>query len=189
MSRRTRFLTLALAALTAGAVAATLVAASGGSPDGDASASAKRGGFKPGKIAGKWTGEWENTTFGSKGSIRANVRAKPRDRLFLLADFGGAVFGCQDPSAAPATLPKGGGKNGWNAAGFRLSKQTQAFGRLNIVYNFKSKSFRGSGSAPPCNPSIAFTIAGKLTPARFEATVEIDLGGQTATSKLSAKKR
>jgi len=188
MSRRARFLTMVLAALAAGAVAATLVLASGGSSGDGASTSAK-GGFAPGKIAGKWTGSWENTTFGSKGSIRANVQAKPQGKLLLLADFGGLVFGCEDPPAAPVTLPKGSGKNSWNSSGFRLSKQTQAFGKLNITYNFKAKSFEGSGSAPPCNPAITYTLDGKLTPSSFNATVEIDLGQQTATSKLSARKQ
>lgn len=188
MRRRTRLLTAVLAVLAAGAIATTLVAASGSSPNQGASDS-KIAGFAPGKIAGKWIGGWENTTFGSQGSIRANVQAKPQNKLLLLADFGGFVFGCSDPPAAPVTLPKGSGKNSWNASGFRLSKQTQAFGKLTIAYNFKSKSFKGSGSAPPCNPSIAYTIDGRLTPSSFNATVEIDLGQQTATSKLSAKKQ
>lgn len=188
MRRKTRLLAAVLGALLAGAVATTLVAASGDSPDRGASDS-KISGFAPGKIAGKWTGSWENTTFGSQGSIRANVQAKPRNKLLLLADFGGNVFGCQDPTGAPVTLPKGSSKNSWNASGFRLSRQTKAFGKLTLTYNFKSKSFKGSGSAPPCNPSITFTIDGKLTPSSFNATVEIDLGQQTATSKLSAKKQ
>lgn len=189
MSRRTRFLTMVLAALAAGGVAAGLVVASGDSPGGDASASARKGGFAPGKIAGKWTGKWENVTFGSEGSIRANVQAKPGNKMLLLADFGGNVFGCTDPKGAPVTLPKGSGKNSWNASGFRLSRQGKALGKLTLTYNFKSKSLKGSGSAPPCNPSIAYTIEGTLTPTRFNATVKIDLSGQTATSKLSAKKQ
>jgi hypothetical protein len=189
MSRRTRFPTVVLAVLTAAALAATLVATSSGSPGDGAATSAKRGGFKPGKIAGKWTGQWRNTTFGSKGSIRANVRVKPGRKLSVLADFGGNVFGCPDPPAAPATLRRGGGKNGWNAAGFRISKKTRAFGKLNLVYRFKDRSLKGSGSAPPCNPTITYKINGKLTPSRLKATVKIDLGGQTATSKLTAKKR
>jgi hypothetical protein len=190
MSRRTRFLTSTLCVLVTGAVAATFVLASG-DPGAGASKVKKARGFTPGKIAGKWTGTWRNTTFGSEGSIRANVQAKPRGKMLLLADFGGFVFGCPDPPAAPVTLSKGRGKNSWNANGFRFSRrQTQAFGELTIVYNFRSKSFKGSGSAPPCNPDIAYTIDGKLTPSSFGATVEIDLGaGQHATSELSAKKR
>lgn len=188
MRRRARLLTAVFAAMALGAVAASLVVASGGSSGDSASASAK-GGFTPAKIAGKWIGSWENTTFGSTGSIRANVQVKPQSKLLLLADFGGMVFGCSDPPAAPVTLPKGSGKNSWNAGGFRLSKQTQAFGKLTITYDFKAKSFKGSGSAPPCNPSITYTIDGRLTPTSFNATVRIDLGQQTATSKLSAKKQ
>lgn len=188
MRRRTKLLTAVLTVAAVGAAAASLVVASGG-PSGEGASASAKGGFTPGKIAGKWIGSWENTTFGSKGSIRANVQVKPQNKMLLLADFGGFVFGCPDPPAAPVTLPKGTGKNTWSSSGFRVSKQTQAFGKLNLTYNFKSKSFTGSGSAPPCNPSITYTIDGKLTPTSFEATVQIDLGQQTATSKLSAKKQ
>lgn len=187
MSRRLKLLAVVLGALST-SLAVSLVAAAGGSPDVGASAS-KRSGFAPGKIAGKWTGSWRNTTFGSQGSIRANVQRKPGGKLLLLVDFGGLVFGCSDPPAAPVTLRRGSGDNRWNAKGFRISTKTEAFGEVTIVYNFRSKSFKGRGSAPPCNPSITYTIAGKLTPSRFAATVKIDLGAQTATSKLSAKKR
>lgn len=188
MRRRTKLLTAVLTVAALGAVAASLVVASGGPSGGGASASAK-GGFTPAKIAGKWIGSWENITFGSKGSIRANVQVKPQNKMLLLADFGGNVFGCADPKGAPVTLPKGSGPNSWNASGFRLSKQGQALGKLTLNYNFKSRALKGSGAAPPCNPSITYTIDGRLTPTSFEATVQIDLGSQTATSKLSAKKQ
>ena len=189
MSRRARFLTVILCALVAGAMAATFVFASGDSGAG-ASKAKKASGFTPAKIAGKWTGTWKNTTFGSEGSIRANVQAKPQNKMLLLADFGGNVFGCEDPGSAPSTLPKKPGANGWDRNGFRLSKQTKALGRLTLTYNFRSKSFTGSGTAPPCRPEISYTIDGRLTPSKLEATVQIDLGGgQTATSELSATKQ
>jgi hypothetical protein len=182
MRRRTQVLTTVSCALV---VVASLVAVAGGDV---ASTSAKRG-FTPGKIGGKWTGAWRNLTFGSTGSIRANVRVKKR-KMVVLADFGGLVFGCEDPPAtAPVTLRRGKGKNSWNAKGFRLSATTKAFGKLSLNYNFRKKTIRGKGAAPPCNPSISYTVKGKLTPSRFNATVNIDLGGQKATSKLSAKKR
>lgn len=189
MSRRKRFLRTVSAALVAGAVAATVVVASGGSGEGAAVSAAKKG-FTPGKIAGKWIGEWENTTFGSKGAIRANVQAKPGNKMGLLADFGGNVFGCEDPKGVPQTLSKGSGKNTWSASGFRLFKpKSPVFGELTLNYNFNTKALTGSGKAPPCNQSITFTIDGKLTPTTLTATVNIDLGFQTAVSKLSAKKQ
>jgi hypothetical protein len=189
MSRRARFLTAILCVLVAGAMAATFVFASGDSGAG-ASKARKASGFTPAKIAGKWTGTWRNTTFGSEGSIRANAQAKPRNKMLLLADFGGNVFGCSDPASAPSILPKKAGANGWDSKGFRLSKQTKALGRLTLTYNFKTKSLTGSGTAPPCRPEISYTITGKLTPFKLTATVQIDLGGgQTATSELSATKQ
>lgn len=190
MSRRTRLLTAILCVLVlTGAIAATFVFASGDTGAG-ASRARRASGFTPAKIAGKWIGTWKNITFGSEGSIRANVRAKPQNKMLLLADFGGNVFGCEDPASAPSTLPKKPGVNGWDRNGFRLSKQTKALGRLTLTYNFRSKSFTGSGTAPPCRPEISYTIDGKLTPAKLEATVQIDLGGgQTATSELSATKQ
>ena len=96
MSRRARFLTAILCLLVAGAMAATFVFASGDS-GADASKAKKASGFTPAKIAGKWIGAWKNITFGSEGSIRANVQAKPQNKMLLLADFGGTSSAARTP--------------------------------------------------------------------------------------------
>jgi hypothetical protein len=190
MLPRKRLLITVIGALIAGGIAAGIVVASSGSGTGDPSASASGANFTPGKIAGKWTGSWRNLRFNSTGSIRANVQVRSGNRLVPLVDFGGFVFGCQNPGPAVVTLRRGSGKNTWNANGFRVSKFTQAFGRLNITYDFDTKEFKGSGGRPPCRESITFTINGRLTNSQFNATVINNLGGgQRATSRLSASKR
>lgn len=190
MPRRNRLLLTIVAALLLGAGAAGIVLASSGSGGGSNQAQASGGGFTPGKIKGKWTGTWRNITFNSNGSIRANVRVKsPGPKLIPLVDFGGNVFGCSNPPADIVTLTKGSGNNHWNRSGFKISKFTQAFGKLNLTYNWITKVFKGNGSRPPCNTNITYTVNGKLTGSNFSATVKIDLGAQTATSKLSAKKQ
>lgn len=173
----------ALAALAVG-----VVASSSGSSSTGAGTAAQKKGFKAKSLKGKWTGSWNNTTFGSTGSILANVRFKD-GKLMPQVDFSGNVFGCQDPPADVVTIKKGKGANRHNKDGFRVNAATKAFGRLKIKYNHKTHAFTGSGSAPPCNPSITYKLKGKLSSKKFTATVTIDLGAQQATSKLSAKKK
>lgn len=190
MSRRARFLTTISAAVVVAAGAATIVMASS-DPSAGAAKAKKAKGFTPAKLSGKWTGEWKNTTFGSAGELRVNVQPKPYKKLLFLIDFGGQVFGCADPAAVAVTVPKAKkGLNRWDASGFRFAnKPTDAFGSLSITYNFKTKSFKGSGSAPPCRPEIKFTIDAALTPTGFTGNTAIDLGGgTTATATLTATK-
>ena len=191
MARRARFLTSTLCVLVAGAVAATLVFASG-EPGAGSSAVKKAKGFTPAKLAGKWTGEWKNTYFGSAGEMRVSVQPKAGNKLQFLIDFGGLVFGCTDPAAVPITLPKAKkGPNRWDASGFRFAnKPTTAFGSLSITYNFKTKSFKGRGSGPPCRPGIKYTIDASLAPTRFTGKadiIEIE-GGTPRTSTMTALK-
>ena len=186
MRGRRRIAAAILCALAAIAVVAALVATSGGAASGPASAS--KSGFTPSKIAGKWVGTWENTTFHSSGDVRANIQSKPGNKMVVLIDFSGNVFGCPDPTGTPQTLKKGKGKNHWNSSGFVLSKGTPVFGQLSLTYKFSKKTLKGSGSAPPCNSTITYTLEGKLTPKKLNATVAIDLGSQNATSVISATK-
>jgi hypothetical protein len=191
MHRRNRLLIFVLGALIAGGVTAGIVLASSGSGGDDQTATASGGAhFSPAKIKGKWTGSWNNITFNTHGSIRANVQVKNNGNLLVpLVDFGGTVFGCSDPPAALVSMPRGGGNNHWNNSGFKVSKFTQAFGKLNLTYDWTHKSFKGTGARPPCNPNITYTVNGTLTKSRFTATVKIILGPQTATSKLTAHKQ
>jgi hypothetical protein len=170
----------------AASVALTLIVLATGGPE---TASGSSSGFSPSTIKGKWIGEWKNTTFNTTGTIRANIKELAGNKMGVLVDFGGSVFGCNDPAPVSVTLPKHTGANGWSSKGFNVSKQTQAFGNLKLTYSSASGSISGSGSAPPCNPNITYTVKGKLTSSKFNATVSINLGGgQTATSVLTAKK-
>jgi hypothetical protein len=190
MPRRNRLLILVLGVLAIGALTTGVVLAASGSGDGGQTAGASGGAhFSPAKIKGKWTGSWHNTTFNTRGSIRANVQVKNNGRLLVpLVDFGGTVFGCSDPPPALVSMPRGGGFNHWNNSGFKVNKFTQAFGKLNLTYDWTHKSFKGTGARPPCNPNITYTVNGTLTKSKFTATVKIILGPQTATSKLTANK-
>ena len=189
--RRSRLFLFVLGALiVAGATAGIVLASSDSGGDGQAATASGGAHFAPAKIKGKWTGNWHNTTFNTNGSIRANVQVKNNGNLLVpLVDFGGTVFGCSDPPAALVSLPRGGGNNHWNNSGFKVNKFTQAFGKLNLTYDWTHKSFKGTGAKPPCNPNITYTVNGTLTKSRFTATVKIILGPQTATSKLTAHKQ
>lgn len=170
----------AILCVAAGGVVAVQVLAT---PSGDPAA-----GFKPGSLTGKWSGSWKNTTFGSTGSIRANVRLKD-GKLKPTIQFGGNVFGCSDPAPAIFSLSKGSGNNQYNSSGFKVKQTTQAFGALTGTYKHSSNGVTASGRAVPCRAGLTWKLTGKLTSSKFTGTVKIDLGdGQKATAKLSAKK-
>lgn len=144
--------------------------------------------FNPASLTGKWSGTWTNTTFGSTGSIRANVRLK-NGKLEPTIQFGGEVFGCPNPAPAIFSLSKGSGNNQYNSAGFKLKQNTAPFGALQGTYKHATKSVTGSGRDVACRPGLTWTLTGKLTSSTFTGTVNIDLGdGTKATAKLSAKK-
>lgn len=82
---KTLRLTLAVAILALGAVAVTQAAS--------------HSSFTPKAIAGTWTGTWVNKTFGTTGSAKIVAKSLAGDtKLSFLADFGGHVFGCNDPA-------------------------------------------------------------------------------------------
>ena len=172
---------IAVVACIAGAGLLTVQVLAG--PSGTTSA-----GFNPKSLTGKWTGKWTNTTFGSTGSVRATVRL--RDGKFKpTVQFGGEVFGCPSPPAAIFSLSKGKGNNRYNAGGFKISRTTQAFGKVNFTYRHSNNAVTGSGGQPPCRPGITWTLTGKLTSSKFTGTAKIKLeSGQTATTKITAKK-
>lgn len=187
MRQRNRLFTAIVGLVLAGAATVGIVAAS--SDSGGERATASGSGFKPKSLEGKWTGKWENKTFGSTGSIRANVKVGS-PTFIPLVDFGGNVFGYQDPDSEKVTLKKGTGKNTWNSKGFNVSKKTEAFGDLDLTYKHSNNSFEGEGEKPPCNKDISWELDGELTSKKFSADVDIDLGGgQKAKTELSAKKK
>lgn len=180
MSKRSRILAAVLCVALAGAVTVQVLAGPSAGP------AAK---FKPGSLTGKWSGKWKNTTFGSTGSIRANVKLD-NGKLKATVQFGGNVFGCANPPAAIFTLTKGSGKNQYNANGFKIDNKSEAFGHTTGTYTHSTNKIKGSGKNVPCRPGLTRTATGKLTSDKFTATVDIDLGGgQKAVAKLSATKK
>jgi hypothetical protein len=184
-SRRFALTILALAA--AGAVTVGVVAVSGADDSGGKAAAAK--GFSPKSLKGKWTGSWENSTFGSKGDILANVKFKTKSGKFTpLIDFSGNVLGCPDPPADSVTLKEGKGANKWNKKGFKVSSDTTAFANLVLTYKKKGNSITATG-ASPCDAGTTFSMTGTLTKTQFSANVAIKLSsGQNASATLSAQK-
>ncbi|MDQ2983288.1 MAG: hypothetical protein M3R70_05105 [Actinomycetota bacterium] len=149
--------------------------------------------FTPRAVAGKWTGTWTNVTFKSTGPafINATVVGKgARAKLRYRSDFGGNVFGCADPPAEGATLPRGRGVNHWNARGFSIKGHTKAFGDVNVVYRHKGRTFTGGGGNPPCNAGLTWRITGKFTGKKFQASVNITFpDGSKALSNVRLTRR
>lgn len=142
-------------------------------------------GFTPKLLAGTWNGSWTNTTFGSTGPAKI-VAGAPGTKLTFTVDFGGNVFGCQDPPAGGGAITKGTGANHWSPAGFTIKRTGPAFGTTTIVYTHSNKKLRGNGFNPTCNPGLKWTLDGAFAGKTFSGTVNITLpDGSKATSKLA----
>jgi hypothetical protein len=150
------------------------------------------GPFTPKAIAGTWTGTWTNETFGSMGPAKIVARSLAGNtKLVFTVDFGGNVFGCEDPppeSAKPLT--KGTGPGHWNAAGFQVKGESKAFGNLKLTYRAATGALTGGGANPTCAMDLQWTVKGRFVGKAFTGTVTIKLarGAQTATSALSLKR-
>lgn len=143
-------------------------------------------GFTPKLLAGTWSGSWKNETFGSTGPAKIVASAPGNTRLLFNVDFGGNVFGCEDPPAGSGGIAKGTGPNKWNAAGFRIVKDSPAFGKTDLTYVHRTKTLRGTGFNPTCNPGLKWALAGKFSGNTFAGTINITLpDGTAAVSKLS----
>ena len=148
--------------------------------------------FSPKTLKGKWRGTWSNLTFGTSGPINATFATRNSGRrLKITLDFGGSVFGCQDPPAASITLPRGRANNRWHSGGFKLVGPSLAFGQRTITYSHRTRKVTGRGQDPPCAPGLTWTMSGRVsrTYKRLTATVNITLpNGQPAVSKLDVRK-
>jgi hypothetical protein len=170
--------------------------------------------FTPSTLAGNWAGTWTNVTFGTSGTatmtaaelkvkpkqvvVKVKVKGKKKKRkktklipqpskFQFSADFGGHVFGCDDPGPGTATLTKGTGPNHWNADGFEYQAPTKAFGTVDLVYSQAARTLTGGGADPPCAQGLRWTLDGSFPDdTHFTGTVHITLAsGQPATSQLS----
>ncbi|MGZ3269206.1 MAG: hypothetical protein ACXVRE_08325 [Gaiellaceae bacterium] len=152
--------------------------------------------FQPSVIKGSWKGTWHNLRFGSTGpaSIKATVTGKgSKAKLRFTVDFGGNVFGCADPAPESSPLLRHGkGNNHWNAAGFVVKANSQAFGALKISFKNAGKKLSGAGGNPPCNQGLTWVLGGKFAGAKlktFTGLVNITLPDQTkAVSQLALTK-
>jgi hypothetical protein len=148
--------------------------------------------FSPNAIAGTWTGTWTNETFGSTGPAKIVAKSLAGNtKLVFTVDFGGNVFGCEDPPAESAKpLTKGTGPGHWNAAGFQVKGGSKAFGNLTLTYKAATGALTGGGANPTCAMDLQWTVKGRFAGKAFTGTVTIKLarGAQTATSALSLKR-
>ena len=180
-----------IAAVSALVIVGTVLVSGGATGPGANQALAATGDFHPRQLTGKWVGTWKNLTFGSQGSLRANVRFNAdTKRMIPAVDFGGMMWGCVDnPAAEVVTLRKGTGPNTWNANGFRVSTDFVEGGTLVMRYVHEDHEITGHGTASDCRPNTTFTMAGKLFPGSFTATVKQDFGTSNGTVKLNVPKQ
>jgi hypothetical protein len=149
-----------------------------------ASAGAAGTAFTPAKLAGSWRGTWKNQTFGTTGPAYITVRVVGTS-MRVRSDFGGRVFGCQDPPPEGVTILKGRGRSFWTSQGFAVRAASHAFGTLTIVYLDRTKTLRGQGINPTCQPRLKWTVLGQFAGRVFTGTVRITLpDGSRAVSKL-----
>ena len=130
--------------------------------------------FKPKQYVGHWSGEWHNKTFDTSGpaSLDFSVDGTKMTGTF---DLGGTAFGCPDPAPRTVTLKKGSGPNTWNSKGFKVRYSNDS-GPIKLDYKQKGHVLKGSGYSP-CNPSITYSYAGKMTTTVITAAVEILANG------------
>jgi hypothetical protein len=153
-----------------------------------ASSAAAAAPFTPKTLAGTWNGTWKNETFGWPGPRRSpRSRFAGNTKLLFGVNFGGSVFGCPSvPRESTPALPKGRGANHWSPAGFAIKGASKDFGALTLTYKSATGSLTGSGSNPPCQPGLSWTIAGKFAGKTSNGKVNIKLAsGQTAVSDIS----
>ena len=143
-------------------------------------------GFTPKLLAGTWNGSWMNETFGSTGPAKFVVTAPNNTKLLFTVDFGGNVFGCEDPPPGKGGITKGTGANHWNAVGFTIKNASPVFGTTTLVYTHANKKLRGNGMNPTCNPGLKWKIDGTFSGKTFAGTIQITLpDGMSAVSKLT----
>lgn len=141
--------------------------------------------FTQATLAGTWKGSWKNETFGSTGPAVFSAKAAGT-KIAVSMDLGGNVFGCADPPARTATIPKGTGANGWNAKGFSFSSVSPVLGTTKAKYVQATQSLVASGVDPSCAHGLSWNLTGKFSGKTFSGTVAIVLpDGGHATSKLS----
>jgi hypothetical protein len=152
--------------------------------------------FSPRLAAGTWHGSWTNVTFGSTGPVTLTIRAQgraPKQRLRIALDFGGEVFGCEDPPPIAFTLARGQGANRWNPRRLRLKTPLSPLGALDVTFDFRNGTVRGAGSRPPCRTGISWAIVAgegdELAVGHVHLTLEITLeDGTKATSTVDLTK-
>lgn len=174
---KTLRLTLALAVVALGVVAATHASS--------------QAGFTPKLIAGTWKGKWNDTRFHTTGAIKIVGKAlSGNKKLQFTTDFGGGVFGCADPKAEKSkVLTKGSGYNHWSSSGFKMKGPSNSFGITTLVYSYSAKTLKGSGHDPPCRRGIKWTVSGKFSGNKFTGkTVTTLEDGSKAPAILTASK-
>jgi len=147
--------------------------------------------FNPKQLAGKWVGQWRNSTFGSTGAVRGNVKKKGK-RMKVLWDIDGTALGCADPPENKTVLKKGRGANRWNGRKFKAVDKSDTFGKVTFNYKRRNNKVTGSGGPGglPCSADKTYTFDGKLTNKKLNLDIDIKSNGAPfAKSTMSVGKQ
>lgn len=144
-------------------------------PETDESLEALYGRYKV--MAGHWTGTWKNLTFGSTGTIEADVEVNPDGTGQVVADIDGMVFGIIDPG--PKTFPAT-----YNNKGGLIELTDDLFGKVQVSVD-KDGNLQGHGLSVPAPGVDSVTVGGKVTAESAELTYIVNFtGGGSANGEI-----
>jgi len=144
--------------------------------------------FTPNTLAGTWKGTWKNQTFGSTGPAKIVIKSLAGGtKMKFGLSLGGNVFGCSSvPAESSPAIGRGSGPNHWNAGGFMLRGASKDLGALTVTYKAATGALVGSGTNPPCQPGLSWSVKGTFSDVSFNGNVAIKLAnGTTATSVIA----
>ncbi len=132
-------------------------------------------------LLGQWTGTWMNTTFGSSGSIDADATEVAANRINVMVDLGGFVFGFVDPP--PFTLDCLLNPDGTASC----AVASQQLGQVDVMFN-PDGSVTGSMTSIPVPGIGSMDFSGTIANGQLDMTYTVRLpdGTAFAQGKVSA---
>jgi hypothetical protein len=115
-------------------------------------------------FAGTYTGQWNNTTFGSMGSVEADI-AVDGDTVTLTLDLGGNVFGASDPDPVVAVFDL--------TSPSPYSGENELLGGFSVEIDETGHLLMTAPSVPGVG-GLMMTVEGDIDPAGFSMTYQIE---------------